>query len=466
VRLTTKKKTNNFLKVTTISILTSPAKLVLGLLLLISITSSCEDPSNIGLVLDPDSNQIGVFYQEIPLSATVVLRDSISTTNTGFLVYGIEESDFFGKTEATAYTRLLYNRDVRRPEPTATLDSVRLNINMRSVLGDNLDSPKTINIHLLEEQIRDLNYFNFSSLDYNPEPIISTTVDFKAKQDTVVTILVNNELTERIFAELKEGNGFNDIFAFREFLPGLVFKGAENEDVSFSTRVGNNTGFVFFYKNEGDTVSRAYPIATGINNNFARHFSQVVNDPTGTPTEVVQNKMQAYDLGQFAGGKSTFGMLVKLDMSPLDAFLDTLENVTFNQVRLEMGPLVNDKVTNRPPQFQIMYFTNETNQILLRTDGFPMAIQQDGRAQVDLERGEPLYSEQPALLSHFNESNTFSQLITSHVNAIYRKKIQRRDLLLYPGLPNNDDFRQSLREYVVDQNTIKLKIFFSRARSL
>ncbi|WP_373523118.1 DUF4270 family protein [Aquiflexum sp.] len=460
------------MKVTLISILNSPAKLVLGLLILISIISSCEDPSNIGLELDPNSNQIGVFYQEIPLSATVVLRDSISTTNNGYLMYGVEQSDFFGKTEAIGYTRLLFNRDVRKPEPTATIDSVRFVINMRHVLADNLDSPKTINIHLLEEQIRDLNYFNFSSLDYNPEPFISTTFDFKDKQDTLLVISINNELTERIFSELKEGSAFNDIFSFREFFPGLVFKGAENEDVSFNTRVGNNTGFVFFYKNEGDTVSRTYPIATGINNNFARHFSQIMNDPTGTPTEVVQNKMQAYNLGQFAGGKSGLGMLVKLDMSPLDAFLDTLENVTFNQVRLEMGPLQNEYLTNRPPRSQIMYFTNETNKILLRTDGFPMAVQSDGRPQVDLERGEPLYTENPSYLNHNPETNIIGQLITSHVNAIYRKKIQRRDLLLYPaspGPPSNpvvDDFRQSLNEFVVDQNTIKLKIFFSRARSL
>lgn len=460
------------MKVTLISILNSPAKLVLGLLILISITSSCEDPSNIGLELDPNSNQIGVFYQEIPLSASVVIRDSINTTNNGVLVYGIEESDFFGKTEGTAYTRLLFNRDVRKPEATAVLDSVRFNINMRSVLGDNLDSPKTINIHLLEEQIRDLNYFNFSSLNYDPVPVISTTVDFRPKQDTILTISVSNELTERIFAELRDGNAFNDVFSFREFLPGLVFKGAENEDVSFSTRVGNNTGFVFFYKNEGDTVSRAYPIATGINNNFARHFSQVTNDPTGTPTAVVENKMVAYNLGQFAGGKSTFGMVVKLDMSPLDAFLDTLENVTFNQVILEMGPLVNDKVTNLPPQFQIMYFTNETNRILLRTDSYPMSVQPDGRTQVDPITGEPFFPSgnpdawTPALLTGNATTATYSQLVTSHINAIYRKSIPRRDLLLYPGRPGEDSFRQSLSEYVVDQNKIKLKIFFSKARSL
>ncbi|SMD42899.1 protein of unknown function [Aquiflexum balticum DSM 16537] len=461
------------MKVITTSILTSPAKLFVSLFTIFSITSSCEDPSSIGLILDPENNQIGVFYQEIPLSASVVLWDSISTLNTGFLLYGNEESDFFGKTEATGYSRLFFNRDVRRPEPNAVLDSVRFNIYIRHVLGDNLDSPKTINIHLLQEQIKDLNYYNFNSLSYDPQPVISTKVDFKAKQDTIVSISVNNQFVEGLFAEMKGGVGFNDIFSFREFFPGVVFKGAENEDVSFNTQVGNNTGFVFFYKNEGDTISRAYPISTGINNNFARHFSQIVNDPTGTPTEVVQNKMQAYNLGHFAGVKSGLGMLVKLDMSPLDAFLDTLENVTFNQVRLEMGPLVSNKVTNLPPQSQIMYFTNETNRILFRTDNNPMAVQQDGTPQVDPDRGEPIYLPQNiALLFHLKESNTLAQLITSHVNAIYRKKVQRRDFLLYPGAPprpgffGNDDFRESLREYVVDQNTIKLKIFYSKVRSL
>jgi hypothetical protein len=447
--------------------MTWPAKLSALLLIVLTIATSCEDPSNIGLELDPENNQIGVFYQEISLSASVVLQDSLSTTNSGVLVYGNEESDFFGKTESIGYTRLFFNRDIARPKENAVLDSVRFLISMREVLTADTINPKTINIHLLTEQIRDVDYYNFSSVAYEPIPSFSATFDFTNRQDTIVSTKIDNALTQEIFSELKNGRYFQDIFSFREFLPGLAFKAEEGENVGFSTIVGNNTGFIFYFKNEGDTVSRAYPIATGINFNLARHFSQVINDPTGTPIEVVTKPTTSYDLGQFAGGKSTFGMYVKLDMSPLDEFLDTLVNANFNQVTLEMGPLVNYSPNRLPPQFHIMFFTNETNEVLFRTDGLPMAVQPDGRTQVDPVTSEPIFSDQPALFAFNSSEKFYRQLITSHVNAVYRKKMARRDFLLYPAVSTQDrNFIQSLKDYVVDQNTIKLKIFYSRSRSL
>ncbi|WP_241126335.1 DUF4270 domain-containing protein [Cognataquiflexum nitidum] len=449
--------------------MTWPAKLSAVLFIVLTIATSCEDPSNIGLELDPENNQIGVFYQEISLSASVVLQDSLSTTNSGVLIYGNEESDFFGKTESIGYTRLFFNRDIARPKENAVLDSVRFLISMREVLTADTINPKTINIHLLTEQIRDVDYYNFSSVAYEPTPSFSASFNFTNRQDTIVSTKIDNALTQEIFAELKNGRYFQDIFSFREFLPGLAFKAEEGENVGFSTVIGNNTGFIFYFKNEGDTISRAYPIATGINFNLARHFSQVINDPTGTPTEVVTKPTTSYDLGQFAGGKSTFGMYVKLDMSPLDEFLDTLVNANFNQVTLEMGPLVNYSPNRLPPQFHMMFFTNETNEVLFRTDGLPMAVQPDGRLQVDPITSEPSFSQTdlPALLTFVKDEKNYKQFITSHMNAVYRKKMVRRDFLLYPGVSTQDrSIIQSLRDYVIDQNTIKLKIFYSRSRSL
>ncbi len=449
--------------------MTWSAKLTAILFIVLTITTSCEDPSNIGLELDPENNQIGVFYQEISLSASVVLQDSLNTTNSGLLVYGNEESDFFGKTESIGYSRLFFNRDLARPRENAVLDSVRFLFNIREVLTADTINPKTINVHLLTEQIRDVDYFNFSSVAYEPTPSFSATFDFTDRQDTIVSTKINNALTEEMFAELKNGRYFQDIFAFREFLPGLAFKAEEGENVGFTTLVGNNTGFIFYFTNEGDTISRAYPIATGINFNLARHFSQVINDPIGSPIEVVTKPTTAYDLGQFAGGKSTFGMYIKLDMSPLDEFLDTLVNANFNQVTLEMGPVLNYSPNRLPPQFHIMFFTNETNEVLFRTDGRPMAVQPEGRIQVDPTTSEPIFSEgdQPSLLFFAKDEKNYKQFITSHINAVYRKKMVRRDFLLYPGVSTQDrSFIQSLKDYVIDQNTIKLKIFYSRSRSL
>ncbi|MCL6261106.1 DUF4270 domain-containing protein [Aquiflexum sp. TKW24L] len=451
--------------------MTWSAKLTAILFIVLTIATSCEDPSNIGLELDPENNQIGVFYIEIPLSASVVLQDSISTTNSGVLVFGNEESDFFGKTESIGYSRLFFNRDIARPTATAVLDSVRFLINMREVLTSDTINPKTINIHLLTEQIQDVNYFNFSSVAYDPNPLFSASFDFTNRQDTIVSTKINNALTQEIFSELKDGRYFQDIFAFRQFLPGLAFRAEEGENVGFSTNVGNNTGFIFYFKNEGDTVSRSYPIATGINFNLARHFSQVINDPSGTPLEVVTEKNRAYKLPEFLGSKATMGLQVKLDLSPLDIFLDTLSNVNFNQVTLEMGPLVDFSLIESPLTL-IPYFTNESNRILLRKDDFPMIVQPDGGPQVDPVTSEPAFTYSAAHLFLTNTQNSYSQQLTSHINAVYRKKIKRTDYLLIPGFVNRQtqtitqDFRINLKEYVVRQNTIKLKIFYSRSRSL
>jgi hypothetical protein len=450
--------------------MTWPAKLT-AILIIFSVATSCEDPSNIGLELDPDNNQIGVFYQEIPLSASVVLQDSLSTTNSGVLVYGNEQSDFFGKTESIGYSRLFYNRDIARPKENAVLDSVKFLINMREVVTEDTINSKTIHVHLLTEQIQDLEYYNFSSVAYDPTPFFSGSFDFTDRQDTVMVSKIDNALTDEIFSELVNGRYFQDIFSFRQFLPGIAFKAEEGENVSFSTLVGNSTGFIFYYKNEGDTVSRSYPIATGINFNLARHFSQVINDPTGTPLEAVIEKNKAYQLPDFVGSKSTMGLQVKLDLSPLDDFLDTLSNINFNQVTLEMGPL-KDYSAPESPVTLIPYFTNETNRLLFRKDGFPMIVQPDGGPQVDVETNEPSFTYNAAHFTLNNEIKSYSQFLTSHVNAVYRKKLNRTDFLLIPGFVNrqsqtiSQDFRSNLKEYVVGQNNIKLKIFYSRSRSL
>lgn len=442
-----------------------PAKLALGFLITFPIFSACEDPSNLGLELDPNNNQIGVFYQEIPLTALVIQQDSLITTNPESLVFGSDEGDFFGKTEATAYSRLLFNRDLARPNSTATLDSVRFNFSIRAVNGNDLSTDKTIQVHRLNEQIREVNYYNFSRLDYEEEPIFSSSFNFSNRQDTLVfATITENAFANELFEALKEGSAFSDIFTFRNFLPGLVFKGGQDENTSFNARPGNNTGFIFFYKNEGDTISRAYPIATGVNNNSARHFNQIVNDPTGTPTAQITEKFVAYDLGERAGAKNNTGILVKLDMSALDAFLDTLENVTFNQVTLEMGPLERNVATNRPPQFLQMFFTNETNRVLLGDLG-AFAVQSDGRPQFDPATGDPFVGDAPALLAHNRENNIYRQTITSHVNAIYRGNLQRRDFILYPLVGGTDEYRQSLREFVLDSRSPVLKIFYSKARA-
>ncbi len=453
------------MKVTTTSILTWPAKAVAGLFITLSIASSCSDPSSIGLDLDPNNNQIGVFYVEIPLSASMVLEDSFRTTNAGAMVIGGGTSDFFGKTEGIGFSRLSFEPSAPRPGQNATLDSVKFNFRVESVIGDNLSTPKTISVHLLTERILDTTYYNFDRLDFEANPIVQKSFNFSTRQDTLVTAKVDDSFSELIFDELKKGDAFRDIFTFRDLVPGIAFVGNAEEEASTSIALGNTTGLVVYYKNEGDSVTRTYAISTS----QSRHFNYVHNDRTGTPTAAITQAGQAYDVGAKVGLKSNLGMLIRLDTSPIDAFLDTLVNVTFNDIEIVIGPLVNNSPTNRPPNSMLMYFTDENNRILTNDIGSQITVQQEGRPQVVTEEGvaRPATSS-PGFLFHNNNTNLYRQRMTSYMNAVYRLGLQRTDLLLYPtsNQPGGGDpFKRSFREFIVDQDNIKLKIYYSKIRA-
>ncbi|MCH7403324.1 DUF4270 domain-containing protein [Belliella kenyensis] len=445
--------------------MTWPAKAVAGLFLTLSIASSCSDPSSIGLDLDPNNNQIGVFYAEIPLSASMVLLDSFNTTNAGVMVVGGLTSEFFGTTEGIGFSRLAISPTVARPQQNAVLDSVKFNFQIESVIGNDLSNPKTLSVHLLNEAILDTTYYNSDRLEFDAQPIAQGSFNFSTRQDTTVNVHMESGFSEFIFDELKKGDAFRDIFTFRNLIPGIAFQGDPSEEASTSIRVGSNTAIIVYYKNEGDTISRGYTISTA----QSRHFNFVNNDRTGTPTAEITEPRVAYNVGNRVGSISNVGIVVKLDTSPIDNFLDTLQNVTFNDIELAIGPLSSNISTNRPPSGLMMYLTDAQNRILRNSNNNSLSVQREGVAQVVTENGSvsPAFSN-PAFLTYGSTANTYRVKITSHMNALYRLGLERNDFLLYPSVgqaESGDIFKRSFREFVVNQDDIKLKIYYSKIRA-
>jgi hypothetical protein len=469
VRLTAKKN-NKFLKAITTSILNWPVKTLIVGLFSASLFSSCSDPSNIGLELDPNSNQIGVYYTEIPLTASMIMLDSINTTNSGSFVFGGKNSEFFGKIDAIAFSRMYINSILPLPASDAVLDSVKFNFRVGSVLADNLGTPKTINVHFMNEPIQDISYFNKDRLSFEPTPFVKAKFNFSAKQDTLVSVKINNNLASSLFQEMKKASTFNDIFSFREFIKGIAFTGENGEETSFSLRPGNSTGFVVFYKNPGDTVQKIYPISTS----QSRHFNYAVSDRRGTPTEKIVEAQKPYEVGDKVGILSNVGLTVKINTLPLEQMMDTLKNAVFNEVRLEIGPLNEVIASNSPPNLLQLYFFGANNRLVLNSFAEQISVQADGQPQLgkDANNKPTPFAPSPAFVAFNTERKTYSQSITSYSNAVYRLGLQRTDFMLYPRLRNassgavEDAFNTTLREVIFDQRTIKLKIFYSKTKSL
>ena len=467
------KKTKNFLKAITTSIQSLPAKVVASLLMIGALAGACADPSEI--ILDPDNNQIGVFYAEIPLSASIVLLDSFNTTRPGYLVVGGDVSPFFGHTEAIAYSRLSFNPGGKTPTEEAIFDSAKFHLNIAAVDGSGFSQGKTFTVHRLQEQILDTTYYNFSSLPFEQGAIAEGSFVLRADTINAVSMPLDEDLALDLFGKVKSGDpAFDNIFAFRDYFPGVAITGDPEQQMTASIAPGNGTGISLYYHYEDDTVATVYPI----NTIQSRYFNQIINDRTGTPTEKITDAGIAYELeGNLIGTKANVGLVLKLDTQPISDFLDTLDNVTFNQFSLEMGPLENFVETKQPIRNIVMYFADDNNSRLSRADGKLLSIQAEGQAQIEGKDANgnviPAASRPTSLLFN-SEKFIYTQQLNSYVNALFRHDLMRTDLILYPRSASetvaspvattDDEFRHSLKEFVVNKNTIKLKVYYSKVK--
>lgn len=428
------------------------------------IFSSCSDPATVGIELAPGNNQIGVVFEEFELPAEVVLLDSFNTTNQSLLVVGEEVDPFFGKTSATGYSRMFIDSRASRPEGEAILDSVFFNLNIVNVDGENLDEAKYYSIHKLTEPILDTLYYNFDELSYESSPFSSGEIVFGEKSDSLASFQVDEEFAEELFSKMQLGLEFNDLFVFRDYFPGIAVKAREGDDSSIGVAVGNSTGLSFYYHTEGDTSATVYNISTA----SSRSFNGIKSDRSGTPTEIITEADKAYDVGSKVGMKAMLGMAIKLDTSPFDEFLDTLSGITFNQVLLELGEIDVQTETQKVPLSLMMNFTDASNKRLESSTGLLLAVQADGQPQVYTDGSGVVVpnTNAPTALVYDSDKRNYSQFITSHTNALFRERLTRKSWLLYADSPTTggDDFKSSLRQFVLDKDKIKVKVIYSNSR--
>jgi len=448
------------------------AKLATAAIFTTLLISSCSDPATVGLELAPGNNQIGVFYQEFSLDAQMVLVDSFNTTNSNVLVVGNESDDLFGKTQSTGYTRLHIEATQKRPTAEAILDSMFFNMSIMSVNGSNLDQPKRYSIHKLTQPILDTLYHNFDELAYQESAFAELDFTFGEVKDSVVQISLDEEFQDELFQKMKEGLEFNSLIHFRNYFPGIAINAREGDNATIGVGVGANTGITAFYHVAGDTISKRYEITT----RSSRNFTGVKSDRSGTPTDVITEHGKAYDVGSTVGMKAALGMALRIDTSPLDAFLDTLSGVTFNQVYFNVGEIENFDEDNNPISGMVMMFVDNNNDPILSTvNKGALYVQADLAAQVVLDAdGKKVPSTvytSSAVLAYDSEKETYQAGVTSHVNAIYRGDIQRQNWLLYatfpstPSMPSSgDEFKRSLRQYKVNKDKITMKVIYSKSR--
>ena len=436
-----------------------------ALLTLLSL-GACSDPATVGLELAPQNNQIGVYYKEIALDAQVILLDSFNTTNAGILIVGDEQDPYFGKTKSTAYTRLHIEQGSERPRADALLDSVFFTLSTVSVNGSNLTQKKKYSVHLLNQPLLDTLYYNFSKLPYNPSPIAEVEVLFKDTKDTIIKAPLKQAFADEYFGKLKRGQEFDNLFSFRRYLPGVAIVPREGDNATAGFSLGGNTGIVFFYHYLGDTTAKKYTITTF----SSRSFNGIESDRSGTPTAVVNQYQKPFSTGPVVGMKSGLGLALRIDTRPIDAFLDTLSGVVFNQVNLQLGPIEEQDEKNTPISGMVMKMVDSQNRVLLSSiNKAELHVQGDGQPQViEDNKGDFVpnnFFQSSAIIGYDITTRTQRAGISSYFNALYKDQLKRTDWLLYAITPTTgDDFKRSLRQFKVNRNQLKITVIYSKTK--
>jgi hypothetical protein len=436
-----------------------------ALLTLLSL-GACSDPATVGLELAPQNNQIGVYYKEIALDAQVILLDSFNTTNAGILIVGDEQDPYFGKTKSTAYTRLHIEQGSERPRADALLDSVFFTLSTVSVNGSNLTQKKKYSVHLLNQPLLDTLYYNFSKLPYNPSPIAEVEVLFKDTKDTIIKAPLKQAFADEYFGKLKRGLEFDNLFSFRRYLPGVAIVPREGDNATAGFSLGGNTGIVFFYHYLGDTTAKKYTITTF----SSRSFNGIESDRSGTPTAVVNQYQKPFSTGPVVGMKSGLGLALRIDTRPIDAFLDTLSGVVFNQVNLQLGPIEEQDEKNTPISGMVMKMVDSQNRVLLSSiNKAELHVQGDGQPQViEDNKGDFVpnnFFQSSAIIGYDITTRTQRAGISSYFNALYKDQLKRTDWLLYAITPTTgDDFKRSLRQFKVNRNQLKITVIYSKTK--
>ncbi|MGM0943836.1 MAG: DUF4270 family protein [Bacteroidota bacterium] len=421
-----------------------------------------------GIELAPGNNQVGVNFAEFNLPAEVILLDSFNTTNQRLLIVGEEEDDFFGKTSATGYSRMYINSNDDRPRSEAILDSMFFTLDVVSVNGVNLDDPKYYSVHRLAEPILDTVYYNFNTLIYEEEPIAFEEITFGETKDTTLNLQVDEVFSEEIFGKMKRGPELENIFNFRDYFPGVAIKAREGDNTTVGINLGINTALVAYFHYDGDTVAENYRISTL----SSRSFNGVQNDRTGTPTQIVSERGQNYDVGDIVGAKANLGMVIKLDTSPISEFLDSLSGIVFNQVTFEFEEIEEYPETQNPLFSGYLLFTDEENNFIYKGEEIsPLTVQRTGQPQVEEDENGNLspLNRAPAQLVFNETTDSYVTDLTSHINALFREQLNLRDWIFYGGIYSKrstleDDFKRSLRQMKINKNNIKVKAIYSTMR--
>ncbi|MBU2884718.1 DUF4270 domain-containing protein [Gilvimarinus agarilyticus] len=463
-----------------------------GLLIFATLTIfSCEDPSEVGLGLDPDGIETGVYYEELLLPAQNVFIDSIRTS-TGeqfrFLIGKITD-DVFGSTSSTAYAQLstvssvqplVFRLDTLSTDPIVVdtlwtkyvIDSAVLTLNYGDISSSEATvTSQTLSIHEVDDQL-------FSGVYYLADfetPILPAEsahgFSFTPRMDSLtledpssdtVHFKLNQTWAERLFEIARQSDRAQ---LLREDFKGIAIVPDETNTAMIEYLSTGLTALNVHYHLEADTV---YADSLLVNFSLSAanaKYNKITTDRTGS---LIGNHI-GDNLENFSTGDNKLyinpasGIHPKLSLQPLVDFLEAdgneliqLNNVVFELVSEGTETPLNNKVKNLR-----LYFIGDQSQININGLSAQNLYTTGVMTDIGYLTGSLLLLNLPidtSAVKYRGAATLFAQSVNNGYIDLKPEEGEsiRNSLVLLSTDP------MSIDRSIIPQDSIKMKIFYSK----
>ena len=345
-------------------------KTVIVVFLLGVVISSCNNPSQIGMSVQPASDKINVAYTDtFTLITKTQTIDSMSSSNPGSSLLGSYVDPVFGKVSGSFYAvpdLQSFNNNIGA-NPVA--DSIVLSLAYNGYYG-NLNTPQSVSVYEMEYIITTSTVYNsnqnfaynneaIGSLIFTPQPNDSISVG-GVMQNPQLRIKLNNSLANRILNASSTTLSSNA--AFNSFFRGIYVKSA---DISSSGQgailyyglQSLGSGITIYFHNSTSS-GLAFNLVFDGSSAYFNHFDH--NYSGATATQYLNNINDTTVYVQCMSGLKTF-----IDIPFLKNFA-ALGNVVINKAELLVYVSDDSNSLYPPPANMVLYYLDVNgNQVSL-----------------------------------------------------------------------------------------------------
>ena len=394
------------------------------MVVLTTLLFSCDPPGNIGVT--PLTPVETLFTDTLTVRMSTVLADSVRTSNPDVFLAGRYVDPLFGTITASSFIRMSLGFQLDLGT-TAVYDSLVLYTPYNYAYGDTLPA-QTLAVHRIREVIDPLkNYYNSSSLTYDPTPLATKSFLAKPRSNGSLRFRMPDDLGKELFALSGKTAGQTNA-EFSKVLGGIaLIPSTKNTAVLGFQGTDGALTMRLWYHTTTDTTSKNFPFNAVValqSGTVRAGFNRVTADRSGTPLASLKplQPVPASSTGGRTYVQDALGIRTKIEIPYLTSLAKN-GPIAINRAELSIKP---DLSAVQPglalPSYLVLLETNSTNRVQYDANGFSSIVLNDTR----------ISASDPPSVSIDPRFRNYTWRLATHLNGVLAGTKKNDSFLLTP----------------------------------